>query len=161
MKSFYSTDPPSHKGQTNSWLTPLNIVHSLGEFDLDPCGFKFHKTAKNIIQLPEDGLIEKWTGRIWLNPPYGKEQQKFLYKLSKHDGGGIALIFARLETNWIQDYLKNGFYQIQGRINFIKENGSSNKKGNAGCGSILIPFSEFDKKKILESGIKGKFFVCQ
>ena len=160
MKSFYATDPVSHKGKTNSWLTPLNIVHSLGEFDLDPCGFEFHKTAKNIIQLPLDGLEEKWEGRVWLNPPYGKEQQKWLEKLNNHNGGGIALIFARLETKWIQDFLKNGFFQIQGRINFLKETGET-KKGNAGCGSILIPFSEYDKKRILDSGIKGKFFLCQ
>ena len=26
-----------NKGGTNEWLTPTNIIKSLGSFDLDPC----------------------------------------------------------------------------------------------------------------------------
>ena len=32
-------------------LTPLEIINSITEFDLDPCGFKGHKTAKQIYLL--------------------------------------------------------------------------------------------------------------
>lgn len=155
--SFVSTDPPSHKGKTNSWLTPLSIVNSLGKFDLDPCGFKHHKTASNIIELPEDGLSAKWKGRVWLNPPYGKEQQEWLRKMKIH-GNGIALIFSRLETRWIQEFIGNGFFQIEGRIKFLKPDGNEHNSSNAGCGSILIPFSAKDERLILASNIKGRFF---
>jgi len=48
MSKFSKTDPVSHHGETNTWLTPLNLIHALGEFDLDPCGFKGHQTAKKI-----------------------------------------------------------------------------------------------------------------
>ena len=54
----------------NITLTPLELIANLGEFDLDPCGLQFHKTAKNIITLPMDGLKEPWKGKVWLNPPY-------------------------------------------------------------------------------------------
>lgn len=153
--TFVSTDPQSHKGNTNTWLTPLWLIDSLGEFDLDPCGLKHHKTAKKIIQIPNDGLSEQWFGRVWLNPPYGKEQQAWLKKIQTHKSG-IALIFNRIETKWIQPFLENGFFAIQGRIKFLTEN--KNEMSNAGCGSILIPFSDYDREMILKSGLKGNFF---
>lgn len=153
--SFVSTDPQSHKGQTNTWLTPLQIISELGPFDLDPCGFTGHNTAKKLIVLPENGLEAKWTGRVWLNPPYGKEQQAWLNKLAEHENG-TALIFARLETKWIQQFLKNGFFQMQGRIKFLKSNFEPDS--NAGVGSILIPFSRYDIGKILCSNLKGRWF---
>lgn len=153
--SFVSTDPQNHTGKTNSWLTPLWLVNELGEFDLDPCGFKSHKTARMIYQLPVNGLESTWDGRIWLNPPYGKEQQKWLERMQDHKSG-IALIFARLETKWIQPFLTNGFFQIEGRLSFLKEDFTSDT--NAGTGSILIPFSRFDTGKILCSNLKGRWF---
>lgn len=153
--SFVSTDPVSHKGKTNTWLTPLSLVRSLGEFDLDPCGLKNHRTAKNIIEWPVDGLKAEWSGRVWLNPPYGKAQRQWLLKMQDH-GSGVALLFARLETSWIQPFLNNGFFQIQGRISFLNE--KKETKNNAGVGSILIPFSYLDKVHILRSGLKGRFY---
>lgn len=153
--SFVSTDPVSHKGKTNSWLTPLWLVNELGEFYLDPCGFKHHRTAKHIYQLPVNGLEQTWDGRVWLNPPYGKEQQEWLKRMQDH-GSGIALVFGRLETKWIQPFLNNGFFQIEGRIRFLKED--LTEDSNAGTGSILIPFSRYDLGMILKSNLKGKYF---
>jgi hypothetical protein len=45
----------------------------------------------------DDGLQKEWVGRVYLNPPYGKGMERWLEKL-KHHGNGIALIFARTET---------------------------------------------------------------
>lgn len=151
--TFVSTD--SSNAESTTWLTPLSIIKELGEFDLDPCGFNGHQTAKKLIVLPDDGLTSEWTGRIWLNPPYGKEAKFWLEKLSAH-GNGIALIFARLETKWIQPFLVNGFFQIEGRINFISP--SREKTGNAGAASILIPFGRKNIGAILSSDIKGRWY---
>ena len=153
--SFVSTDPQSHSGKTNTWLTPLWLINELGEFGLDPCGFPNHKTAKYLVCSPNDGLSSIWYGRVWLNPPYGKEQQRWLEKFMVH-GSGIALIFARLETKWIQPFLKNGFFQIEGRIKFLKSDFTEDS--NAGTGSILIPASRYDTGKILSSNLKGRWF---
>lgn len=153
--SFVSTDPQSHKGETNTWLTPLWLIKELGEFDLDPCGFDGHNTAKRIIVLPRDGLYENWFGRIWLNPPYGREARDWLAKLQKH-GDGIALVFARLETSWLQPYLKNGFFIIKGRLKFLDQ--SMLEQSNAGTGSILIPFGRKNIGAILSSNIEGEWF---
>lgn len=155
MSSFVSTDPASHKGKTNTWLTPLTLIRALGEFDLDPCAFPGHPTAKSTITLPNDGLKIAWSGRVWLNPPYGKEQQAWISKLQLH-GNGIALIFARLETKWIQPFLEKGFFQIEGRLSFLNEKFETDS--NAGVGSILIPFGRKNIGAILASDLEGRWF---
>lgn len=150
---FTSTD--SANAESTTWLTPLPLVRSLGEFDLDPCGFTGHPTAKKLICLPENGLATDWSGRVWLNPPYGKEARIWLEKLKEH-GDGIALIFARLETKWIQPFLLDGFFQISGRISFLSSR--EGFKGNAGAASILIPFGRKNIGSILSSDIEGRWF---
>lgn len=153
--SFVATDPSSHKGKTNTWLTPLRLVRSLGEFDLDPCGFKNHQTAKRLFILPDNGLTKVWEGRVWLNPPYGKEQQAWLSKLQEH-GNGVALVFARLDTKWIQPFISQGFFLLHGRIKFLNE--KFQEETNAGAPSMLIPFGRKNIGSILSSELKGRWF---
>lgn len=68
-----------------------------GTFHLDPCGYPGWATADRLICLPDDGLAVPWDGRVWLNPPYGREVWTWLDRLAQH-GHGTALIFARTET---------------------------------------------------------------
>src|SRR3546814_20869852 len=82
-----------------TWLTPLPIVSALGPFDLDPCAAPSPRpwpTAARHIELPEDGFAAEWSGRVWMNPPYGSEMARWLDKLATHRTG-CALIFARTE----------------------------------------------------------------
>lgn len=78
------------------WLTPQWLVKSLGEFDLDPCSplNRPWNTAKQHYTVHDNGLVLPWNGRVWLNPPYGNELHKWLFKMSQHLNG-IALIFGR------------------------------------------------------------------
>ena len=152
-KSWVATD--SADAGSTTWLTPLPLVRQLGEFDLDPCAFAGHETAKRLIVLPECGLKARWQGRVWLNPPYGAEAERWMARLKGH-GNGIALIFARLETVWIQPFLDGGFFQLQGRINFISPRGDAT--GNAGAPSILIPFGRKNIGAILSSDLKGRWY---
>lgn len=156
MKSFNSTDPVSHKGDSNVWLTPLALVEQLGKFDLDPCGYPGHQTATHLICPPDDGLACYWAKekRIWLNPPYGKESKFWLANLRDH-GHGIALVFARLETSWLQPFLAGGFFVIEGRLSFKSPVREST---NAGTGSILIPFGRKNIGAILSSDLEGRWF---
>lgn len=136
--SFIATDPQSHKGKTDIWLTPLDLLKRIGEFDLDPCGFQGHQTARKIICLPEDGLEKEWSGKVWLNPPYS-EAGAWLSKLSKH-GFGAALLFARTGSNWIQPYIKkaDSVFLIRGRVSFLKPD--KTKMHNAGADSMILCF---------------------
>lgn len=157
MRSFVSTDPVSHKGATNIWLTPKWILDALGEFDLDPCAAPDPRpfaTAKRMIaEADADGLSADWEGRVWLNPPYGKHLGPWLNKLRTH-GNGIALVFARTETNWLQPIMESaGIFFMKGRIKFLRPDGR--EETNAGAPSILIPFGRKNIAAILASDIKG------
>jgi len=108
--------------QNDEWLTPPNILKSLGNFDLDPCApiIRPWETAKNHFTVKDDGLNQVWEGRVWCNPPYGLTASKWLSKLADH-GNGIALIFARTETRMFFDHVWNkadALLFIEGRLFF-------------------------------------------
>ena len=116
-------------GANETWLTPLAILNELGSFDLDPCAAPSPRpwsTAARHIELPEDGLAANWgEGRIWCNPPYGRNIGKWLEKMAKH-GSGIALTFARTEMDafgWVWPYAA-GVLFIAGRLHFYLPDGT-------------------------------------
>lgn len=84
---------------TDEWLTPPEILRALGTFDLDPCSpvTRPWPTAAEHYTVADDGLSLPWIGRVWCNPPFGREAVKWLRRLREH-GNGIALIPARTET---------------------------------------------------------------
>ena len=158
MKGFSACDNPSHKGQTNTWFTPKEYVEPLGDFDLDPCteSFRpFNIAAHNICRDEgECGLSQSWSGRVFLNPPYGKDIGKWLEKLSSH-GNGIALVFARCETRWSQKAFEScdAVYFIKGRISFISSLGK--KSTNASNGNMFLIWGQKNIEAVLKSGING------
>ena len=75
----------------DNWQTPIHIVSCVGKFDLDPAANVFNPTRLAAQGYTIDGLTKPWTGRVWLNPPYGAECRDWLQRLAEH-GNGIALI---------------------------------------------------------------------
>lgn len=72
---------------------------------------------------PQDGLDQPWTGRVWCNPPYGRNVGQWVKKA--HDtasGGGfvVMLLPARTDTRWFHDYIygKTEVRFIKGRLKF-------------------------------------------
>lgn len=63
--------------------------------------------AREHICPPDDGLAADWRGRVWLNPPFGRQAIHWLQKLKEH-GNGIALIPARTETAMFHDTVWRG-----------------------------------------------------
>lgn len=132
--TFVSTDSPSHKGNTDIWLTPLDLLKRIGEFDYDPCPYHGHNTAKFLE--PKNGLKSKWFGKVWLNPPYS-EAEVWLEKLCTH-GHGCALLFARTGSSWIQKYMRasDEICFLRGRVSFMRPDGSYGH--NAGADSMIL-----------------------
>lgn len=139
-----------NKGETDIWLTPLNIINSLGPFDLDPCGEMHHKTASNIYT--KDGLQMPWFGRVWCNPPYS-EVEKWLDKCVEHNNA-IALVFARMEVKWAQKIipLSSSVFFPKGRLFFLTR--ELKKKGNAGAPSMFLSFGAIPNWKSLGCGLE-------
>jgi len=152
------------KQRQTRWLTPPSLVEPLGEFDLDPCGAPGHQLAKRtyLLENGDDGLRDEWFGRVWLNPPYGKEAEPFIAKLAAH-GRGTALIFARTETQAWHNIIwpkATGILFLAGRVTFLDPNGMA-AKANSGAPSCLVAFGERDAYELYHSGIRGKFIDLQ
>lgn len=141
------------------WLTPPLIPEALGHFDLDPCGAPGHDLAARtyLLENDEDGLALPWVGRVWMNPPYGREAEPFLKKLGEH-GHGTALIFASPETRVWRELVwpvAAGILFIDGRVTFWTEDRVP-ARTNPGKGSALIAYGDPDVRALRASGIPGQ-----
>lgn len=144
----------------DEWLTPPHILKALGEFDLDPCApiVRPWEMAKTHYTKVDNGLQKQWFGRVWCNPPYGLMAAEWLSKLADH-GNGIALIFARTETNMFFDQVwtkADSLLFIKGRLFFYTVEGVK-AKSNSGAPSVLVSYSKQDSEILMNSGIEGKF----
>lgn len=145
--------------RTDEWLTPPAIIRALGEFDLDPCSpiNRPWDTAKTHYTINDNGLMLPWTGRVWLNPPYGNTMINWLKKLAVHDNG-IALTFARTDTLAFQDYVfphAMSMLFIRGRLSFYTIRGNA-AAFNGGAPSVLIAYGEQNTDALAECAIDGK-----
>lgn len=144
---------------TDIWLTPPHIIKSLGEFDLDPCSpiDRIWDTAKHHYTEKDDGLIQEWFGRVYLNPPYNRYIiPQFMAKMAAHNNG-IALIFARTENKfWFQSIweVASSILFIKGRLRFHNQDGTLG--GYAGAPSVLIAYGKENDEALYQSGINGK-----
>ena len=151
----------SNTDNNDEWLTPPYIIKELGEFDLDPCSPHPDKrpwdTAKNHYHKWMDGLSRDWQGRVWCNPPYGRETFKWLEKLYDH-GNGIALIFARTETIGFHEQIWNKAHAVfffKGRLKFYRVDGSEGDTCNAP--SCLVAYGNANAESLELCKLKGKF----
>jgi DNA N-6-adenine-methyltransferase (Dam) len=141
------------------WFTPRHIVDRLGIFNLDPCtsANRPFDTALHHFTKDEDGLTQRWFGRVWLNPPYDSRVGVWLQKLAAH-GDGIALVFARTDTEWFQRIVFEqacAVHFLRRRVFFLKSDGSTNGY-SAGAPSCLIAYGAGNTLKISESGLTGR-----
>lgn len=149
----------SAKAKSVVWLTPQHILKPLGHFDLDPCSLENRPfdTADTHIYLPQNGLEEEWWGRVWLNPPYGRETGKWLQKLQCH-GCGTAIIFARTDTKVFFEHVwdaASAVLFLRGRVTFLRGDGSK-VYANSGAPSCLVAYGDSDREILEKCGLEGK-----
>lgn len=157
MNVCFETGQDGGVATTHDWLTPPEILHALGQFDIDPCASQFQpwKTADRQFTIEDDGLAREWHGRVWCNPPYGPHAEKFLRRMSEH-GNGIALIFARTETKAFQKYCwrsADAMLFMAGRIRFRLPGGGVS--GPAGAPSVLVAYGKANAEALHSCGIEG------
>jgi hypothetical protein len=124
----------------DEWLTPPGILKALGEFDLDPCApvERPWQMAKAHYTVCDNGLLQPWHGRVWLNPPYGLRARQWLNRLAGH-GVGTSLLFARTETDMFFDEVwdrADALLFLRGRLFFHHVTGER-AEHNAGAPSVL------------------------
>ena len=151
--------------ETVVWLTPPEIVETLGPFDLDPCACSEPRpwpTADKHIALPEDGLKTDWVGTVWMNPPYGPPSvvTPWMSRMAEHNSG-IALIFARTETDMFFEYVwkrATACLFLRGRLYFCRPDGV--KAGNnSGAPSVLVAYGKGMAQRLKEWTLMDGMYV--
>lgn len=145
--------------RTDEWLTPREILQSLGTFDLDPCSpvNRPWPTALHHFTKEDNGLLKDWFGRVWLNSPYGQQLESWMQKMSLH-ANGMALIFARTDTNAFHKYIfpyADSLFFFQQRLTFCTVAGIK-ARFDGGAPSVLISYGEQNVEAAEKSGFKGK-----
>ncbi len=158
----------SSKNKTVEWYTPRHIFDALGiEFDLDPCSpgkdIVPWVPAKRHLTIENNGLMAKWEGNVWMNPPYGSNTPYWLERLAMH-GNGIALLFSRTDTLWFHRFvvMATAICFMKGRQIFIHEKNANayaegrllnNAMERPGSGNMLIAYGEENAIALFKSGL--------
>ncbi len=145
-------------GTTVEWWTPPQVFTALRlAFDLDPCappGGVPWIPAERHLSIADDGLSAEWEGRVWLNPPYGRETGQWVDRLIEHDDG-VALVFARVDTAWGQRACRaaHAICFVAGRLSFVDGNARQRRGHNAAAPSMLLGFGERCAEAVGECGL--------
>ena len=105
------------------WETPQAFYDSLNEkyhFNTDVCAVKENAKCRQFYTPQQDGLKQSWQGRVWMNPPYGREIGKWVekaYTESLHGCLVVSLLPARTDTLWYHCYINN---QQNVTVRFLK-----------------------------------------
>jgi hypothetical protein len=154
---------------TTTHLTPPHILGALGgadSFDLDPCAAPLPRpwpTARRMISLPDNGLMVRWLGRVWLNPPYtASEIARWLERMAAH-GCGTALINASTETDAFHRVVwerASGLMFLKGRLTFYDANGQplrgkDGRAQNNPSPSVLCAYGQDDLDRLAAADLDG------
>ena len=111
--------------ETDAWETPQSFFRSLDEefrFDLDVCATEKNAKCARYFTPEQDGLKQKWAGRCWMNPPYGRTIDLWMAKAHQSAREGavvVCLVPARTDTAWWHDFAMKGEIRfIRGRLKF-------------------------------------------
>jgi hypothetical protein len=135
------------------WYTPAEYVDAarevMGKIDLDPGSCEEANRTVRAVKIytqETDGLdpANKWKGRVWMNPPYGKLAGKFVERLiAEYDGGNgpvkeacVLLNSYSSDTGWWQPLWDYTLSFPSKRISFTS--GESETEGCPTHGSAII-----------------------
>lgn len=118
----------------HGWHTPAELMETLyavfGSFDLDPCSPTKDRRSAPVkarvhYTIEDDGLSLPWTGRVFVNPPYGRNVQFWVAKAKEEVECGnaqtvVAVVPARTDTSWWHDHIAGSahVFFLRGRLRF-------------------------------------------
>lgn len=76
---------------TDMWATPPELYAALDaefNFTLDACAVPENAKCPDYYTPEQDGLTQPWPGRVWCNPPYGRDVWRWIKKASETAAGG-------------------------------------------------------------------------
>lgn len=130
------------RGGSNEWYTPPEYITAarqiMGDIDLDPASCELANQvvqAKQFYTKEQNGLMHRWYGRVWCNPPYGKTEQGqgsnleafTRYLVNEYQSGhveqAILLIPTNTATSWFDALWQFPICFPHYRIRFYQESG--------------------------------------
>lgn len=113
------------------WYTPPEVIaaaiKAMGAIDLDPCADAGHNVpAAQWFTQADNGLDQPWRGRVYMNPPYGRDINLWIAKLVEefeynNVSEAIALVPGRIDTAWYRALAERGkatACHVSGRLRF-------------------------------------------
>jgi len=134
-----------YSSATPEWSTPQDLFDALsfsyGGFTLDPCATKENAKCAQFFTREQDGLSQPWTGKVFVNPPYGRDIGRWVKKAWEESLKGalvVLLLPARVDTRWWHDYVRKGHvYFLRGRLKF------GGARNSAPFPSAIVTFGMF------------------
>jgi site-specific DNA-methyltransferase (adenine-specific) len=93
-------------GKRQDWATPVQLFRHLDaefHFTLDAAADPDTATTAAFFSSSDDSLGHDWHGTVWMNPPYGRKIETWLYHAqvaALHGATVVALVPARTDTGW-------------------------------------------------------------
>jgi len=116
---------------TDEWATPQSLFNTLngiyGPLDLDVCATTENAKCQRFYERADNGLLQPWEGRCWMNPPYGRKIGKWVQRAHDAAMSGeaeivVCLLPSRTDTAWWHDYCMKGEVTfLRGRVRFEHE----------------------------------------
>lgn len=121
----------------DEWFTHPAYIDAarrvMGGIDLDPASCAAANEtvrARRYLTGFDNGLEQEWTGRVFMNPPFGDAGPLFVTKLIEgyehgHIEQAVLLCAARVDTLWFQPLFRYLVCFPQGRAQYYKPGQSS------------------------------------
>lgn len=157
-------EPPHVTRNTGNdeWYTPGEYVTAardvLDAIDLDPASSAAaNRTvrAARFYGVDDDGLVQPWKGRVWMNPPYSTGLvDKFVTRLLEHVAtadvtAAVVLTNNATDTRWWQSLARSSsaICLVAGRIRFRGPDGAF---AGAGLQGQTIAYLGPDRSRFVE-----------
>jgi phage N-6-adenine-methyltransferase len=143
--------------QSVEWSTPLDLFAELNAryapFTLDAAATPENAKCDAYYTLVEDGLAQTWTGKVWLNPPYGRNRiGRWMRKAWESSQTTaelvVCLVPARTGPDWWHEWAMRGEVEfLRGRQRF------GDSKNAAPFDSAIVVFRKDASLTKLRNGV--------
>lgn len=150
--------PKTVKSESSDHPTPdwvFILLDRIFAFTLDVAASRSNNKCKHFFTESDDALAQQWSGRCWMNPPYGKGIERWVEKASREVESGnayvvVGLLPARTSASWYHDYVmpKAVVIPVKGRLKFLGNNDDA-----MFASLIAIWFPQISKESATSRGI--------
>jgi len=137
------------------WETPPEFFESVNSefnFTCDVCATPDKtKVPENFYTPEQNGLLQKWNGVCWMNPPYGRDISKWVAKAKRERENGtttVCLLPSRTDNAWWHQHVMEAdeIRFLRGRLKFVGARDSAKFasclvifRGIKSCEPVLSP----------------------